>query len=244
MLLRSVYFTLRRMLRGYMGYVYLIALPLGIITINGLALGDMTDELGRRGMDMIAVGVVIGFQLVGGFYSMEMLRGDLFSSAKWRLFSLPYPLHKHVFAILISSTLFCLLNGAFMVLFTLWVFDVAWGNVAWALFVLTLVSLVSQLFFMMAMLGIRKYRSAELIGYAYVFTFLILAGYFFLSVPDIEVVRWINRYINPLSLGETAIVNLILDLDAAQAYFSVLWLLVEAVIIGMIVIYLGRRRLA
>lgn len=245
MLLRSSYFALRRMLRGYISYVFLIVIPLAIITVNGLAIGDaVIDDQGRTGMDMIAVAIVLCFQLVGGFYTMEYIKSDLFSPIKWRLYSLPYRAHVHAFSILLSSTLFSALNGLIMVLFTHWVYGVHWGNIAWVVLVLVAVTFVSQLVFMVAVLGIRQYKVAELIGYAYVFGFIILAGYFFFPVPDVAIVDFINSYVNPIALGETAIVSMMLGGDPDQVWKSMGLLVAGAVIFSVIATLLGRRRLA
>ncbi|MBO0992644.1 ABC transporter permease [Bacillus sp. SD088] len=245
MLLRSVYFALRRMLRGYMGYVILILLPLAIITVNGFAIGDeFVDEHGRSGMEMIAGAIIIGFQLVGGFYTMETVKSDLFSENRWRLLSLPYPIYIHTFSILISSVLFNILNGTIMVLFTHWVFAVNWGNMAWVILVLTLVSFVSQLVFLLAVMAIKKYKMAELIGYAYLFLFMLLSGYLFIPIPEIALFDWVNRYINPLTLGETAIIYNMIGAGMSDAYLSMGMLLLLSVVLAVLVVLIGRRRLA
>lgn len=245
MLLRSTYFALRRMLRGYIGYVLLILLPLAIITVNGMAFGnEVIDERGRTGMDVIAVGIVLCFQLAGGFYTMEIIRDDLISSKRWRLYSLPYPVHVHVFSILISSTLFSALNGFIMVMFTHWVYGVSWGNIGWVVLVLLTISLFTQFVFMVAVLGIRQYKFAELIGYAYVFSFIILAGYFFFPIPDTAVFNFINTYVNPVALGETAIVSMMQGEKMDQVWLSIGLLLAKSIVLGVIGTLLGRRRLA
>ncbi|GAB2571709.1 ABC transporter permease [Gracilibacillus alcaliphilus] len=244
MLLRSVYFALRRMLRGYIGFVILILLPLAIITVNGFAIGDeFVDEYGRTGMEMISIGIIIGFQLVGGFYTMETIKGDLFSENRWRLRSLPYPIYIHAISIVISSVLFNILNGTIMVLFTYWVYGVNWGNIGWAVLVLMFVSIVSQLVFLIAVTVIKKYKIAELIGYAYLFLFMILSGYLFIPIPDIVLIDWINRYINPLTLGETAIIYRMQGLETSEMYLSMGMLIVLSIILTVLIVLLGRRRL-
>ncbi|WP_165445111.1 ABC transporter permease [Gracilibacillus phocaeensis] len=245
MLLRSVYFILRRMLRGYISYAILILLPLAIITVNGFAIGGgFVDEHGRSGMEMIAGAIIIGFQLVGGFYTMETVKSDLFSANKWRLLSLPYPVYIHTFSIMISSVLFNILNGAIMVLFTHWVYDVDWGNIAWVLLVLMLVSIVSQLVFLLAVMAIKRYKIAELFGYSYIFLFIFLAGYLFIPVPDIAFLEWINRYINPLTLGETVVIHNMLGTEMSDVYFNMGMLLVLSVILVILNVLFGRRRFA
>ncbi|MFD1066346.1 ABC transporter permease [Oceanobacillus locisalsi] len=244
MLPRSTYFILRRMLRGYIGFVILILLPIAIITVNGFAVGDdFVDENGLSGMEMISVGIIIGFQLVGGFYTMEMIKEDLFSERRWRMLSLPYPIYIHAFSILISSVLFSVLNGSVMVLFTYLVFDVNWGNIGWVIFVLMLVSLVSQLVFLMAVTLIKRYKVAEFIGYAYVFLFMILSGYLFIPIPDMAIFDWINQYINPLALGETAIIYQMQGQEMSEVYLSTGMLLTISVLLTICIVLFGRRRL-
>ncbi|MBP1969084.1 ABC-2 type transport system permease protein [Virgibacillus natechei] len=244
MFLKLTWFAGKRMLRGYIGLVFLMLLPLAIITVNGFAMGDMVvDDSGRRGMDVIAVGIVIGFQLVGGFYTMEYMKEDLFTNFRWRMQSLPLKLHVYAYSILTASTLFSAINGFVIVLFTHWVYGVEWGNIGWVVLVLILVSLISQMVFLTAVLGFRKYRFAELTGYAYVFIFMILAGYFFVPIPDAAIFDVINKYLNPLALGETAIVNVMMGEDISEAVWSAGLLLLGSVIIGLIAMLIGRRRL-
>ncbi|WP_194165536.1 ABC transporter permease [Oceanobacillus sp. CFH 90083] len=246
MLLRSIYYSLRRMLRGYVGYVILILLPLAIITVNGFAAaGDgivVGDEHGRSGMEVISVGIIIAFQLVGGFYTMETIKADLFSEKRWRMLSLPYPIYIHAISILISSVLFSVLNGSIMVLFTYWVFDVNWGNMGWVILVLMLVSLVSQLVFLIAVTVIKRYKIAEFIGYAYLFLFMILSGYLFIPVPDIALIDWINQYINPLTLGETAIIYQMQGQEMSEVYRSTGMLFAISVLLIAFMVLFGRRR--
>ncbi|WP_066189869.1 ABC transporter permease [Gracilibacillus timonensis] len=245
MLLRSVYFALRRMLRGYISYAMLILLPLAIITVNGFAIGDgFVDEHGRSGMEIVAGPIIIGFQLVGGFYTMETVKFDLFSEHKWRLLSLPYPTYIHTFSIVISSVLFNILNGTIMVLFTHWVYGVNWGNMAWVILVLIFVSIVSQLVFLLSVMVIKKYKVAELLGYTYVFLFIFLAGYLFIPVPDIAFLDWINRFINPLTLGETVVIHNMIGTEMKEAYLSMGMLLMLSAILVVLIMLFGRRRFA
>ncbi|UJL47654.1 ABC transporter permease [Virgibacillus sp. NKC19-16] len=244
MFFRLTWFAVKRMLRGYIGLIFLLVLPLAIITVNGFAMGDMVvDDSGRRGIDIIAVGIVIGFQLVGGFYTMEYMKEDLFTNFRWRMQSLPLKLHVYAYSILTASTLYSAINGFVIVLFTHWVYGVGWGNIGWVVLVLILVSLISQTVFLTAVLGFRKYRFAELTGYSYVFIFMILAGYFFVSIPDVAIFNVINKYLNPLALGETAIVNVMLGENISEAVWSVGLLLLGSVIFGLITMIIGRRRL-
>ena len=53
-------------------------------------------------------------------------RSDLIESTKWRMYSLPYSPHEHAFSIIISTSIFNMIQGLVMVVFTHFVYDVNW----------------------------------------------------------------------------------------------------------------------
>lgn len=243
MILRSSYFMIRRMLRGYLAHVILILLPLALITILGLVAGNAVDsQTGIPLIDLICITQVFAFQFFGGFYTLEFIRSDLIESTKWRMYSLPHSPHEHAFSIILSTSIFNMLQGLVIVLFTSFVYDVNWGNMGVIMLILLVLSVLTQLVFLNCVLGIKNYKTAERAGTAFGLISITLGGVWF-NIPDIGVLNFIISYVNPFSLGESATHAVILG-NMGDVLLNIGILLVEAVIMAAVAMYIGRRKLA
>lgn len=243
MILRSSYFMFRRMLRGYLAHVILVLLLLALITVLGLVAGDSVDSnTGIPFMDLISITQVFAFQFFGGFYTMEFIKSDLIESTKWRLYSLPYSAHEHAFSIIISASIFNMLQGLVIVIFSHFVYDVNWGNVGIVMVTLLALSILCQLVFLNCVLGIKNYKIAERAGTAFGLISITLGGVWF-AIPNIGILNFITTYLNPFSLGERAIHAMILG-NIEGALLNIVILLIEAGIMAAIAIYIGRRKIA
>ncbi|AKL95965.1 ABC-2 type transporter [Clostridium aceticum] len=243
MILRTSYFMFRRMLRGYLGMIILLITPLALITVLGMIAGNAVDALGVPVMNGVALTMVLGFQLYGGFYTMEYVRDDLISSKKWRMYSLPYQAHQHAFSILFTCTVFSALQGTVMVFFTRWVYGVDWGNMVLVLIVLLTLSMLSQLVFLVLVLGVKNYKSAERLGTAYGLVSMALAGVWF-PMPDTGVLGFLSSYGNPLSLGQNAVYALMVGESMDKVVINLGILIAASVAMVMVATYIGRRKLA
>jgi len=218
--------------------------PLALITVLGMVAGNAIDsQLGIPAMSYISATMIISFQLYGGFYTMEYIRSDLMTSSKWRMHSLPYPVHTHGFAILLACTLFNALQGFTMVLFTQQIYGVNWGNVVLILLVLIALATLSQLVFFNLVLGMKSYKNAERLGTAFGIVSIALAGTWF-PMPDTGFLGFLSTYGNPLSLGQNAVYAIMIGENMHKAIISVGILVAASIAMGMIAIFLGRRRLA
>ncbi len=244
MLVRSSYFLLRRMLRGYLGLLLLLVLPFTLITVLGLVGAEAPAvEHGLSMMDYIALTMILMFQLFGGAYALEYLSGDLFADRRWRMLSLPYPPHTHAFAILLASTLFTTAQGLLLLLFTQWVHGVDWGSIPLVLLVLLLISLLSQLVGVAALFATRNNSLAERVTEVYGFGSIALAEVWF-SLPDVGLFDLLSTYGNPISLGLNAILAIITGQQVQRAILSVIILLGATALLGLLTALLGRRKLA
>jgi ABC-2 type transport system permease protein len=244
MIIRSSYFILRRMLRGYLGLLLLLVLPFVLISVLGLVTGDAVHEpTGVPMMDYIAIIMILSFQLFGGAYALEFVNGDLFAARRWRMLSLPYSPYVHAFAIVLASTLFTTLQGLLLVLFTQWVHGVHWGNVGYAALVLLPISLLSQLVGIAGLFATRSSNLAERLTEVYGFGSMILAEVWF-SLPDIGLWNVIKTYGNPISLGRNAILALATGQHVQRGVLSVSILLAATILLGLLTVYFGRRKLA
>ncbi len=243
MILRSSYFMIRRMLRGYFAHLILIGLPLALITVLGLVAGNAVDSnTGIPFMDQIAITQIFAFQFFGGTYTLEFMRSDLIESTKWRMYSLPYSPHEHAFSIIISTSIFNMIQGLVMVVFTHFVYDVNWGNIGIVMLTLLAMSILTQLVFLSLILGVKNYKTAERAGTAFGIISIALGGVWF-TMPDIGILNFITSYINPFSLAEGATYAVIWG-NMGDVLLNIGILIIEAVIMATIAIYIGRRKLA
>lgn len=234
---------LRRMLRGYLAMIILLVTPLALITVLGMIAGNAVDQLGVPIMNGIAMTMILGFQLYGGFYTMEYIRDDLISPRKWRMYSLPYQAHQHAFSILLACSLFSALQGIVMVFFTQWVYGVDWGNIGLVLLIVFALSILSQLVFLALVLGIKNYKSAERLGTAYGLVSMALAGVWF-PMPNSGILGFLSTYGNPLSLGQNAVYALMVGENMDKVIINLGILFAASILMSMVAAAIGRRKLA
>lgn len=245
MFVRLIGFSLLRMLRDYLGHVFLLVAPLVLISIFGIITDYVSDEInGRPVLDLLSVSFVFAFQLFGGAYTMDLLHQDLLSTRKWRIYSLPISINQYGNSLLLSSTLFSMLQGLVLVLFTQWVFGVEWGNLLWVTLVLLAVSLLSQLVCLLLVLSIKSYKLAQRIVEVYGFSSMIFANIFFITLPDNAFSNFMNAYGNPISLGRNAIFGMVDGKDSTTALLSVGVLLALSIALFLIANPIGKRRLS
>ncbi|WP_339148500.1 MULTISPECIES: ABC transporter permease [unclassified Sutcliffiella] len=243
MIVRSSYFILRRMLRNYIGMVILLVTPIALITVLGMIADDAVNEsLGIPIQDEIAVTMVFAFLMFGGFYTMEYIRGDLMTSMKWRMYSLPYQAHKHAYSILISSSLFNVLQSFIIVVYTFFVYDVHWGNLAFVLLTLLTVSILIQFLFTNLVLGVNNYKTAERLGTGFGLVCLMLAEVWF-PLPEGRLFHLLSTYSNPFSLGKNMIFANMTGENIDKALISFLILITSSILLAISAAYFGRRKL-
>ncbi|HHT74223.1 MAG TPA: ABC transporter permease [Firmicutes bacterium] len=244
MLLRASNYMFRRLLRGYLGLAILVVLPLALISVIGLVVGDGIDpKLGIPAIDGVAMIIIFAFQLFGGNYTLDFLRSDLFSPRKWRLYSLPYPPFYHALSILISSSLFSALQGFAMVLYTHWVYRVRWGSFLSILVLLVFFSALNQLVYMLIALGVKSDKLGERLGEVYGLGSFALAGIWF-QLPNTTVFNFLTKYGNPLSLSRNVMLYIMTGRYGNEALYSLAILLLASVALVWASIYFGRRKLA
>jgi len=234
---------IKRMLRGYLGLLILMGTPLALITVLGMVAGNGVDQFGIPMIDGISLTMILAFQLYGGFNTMEYIREDLTSSKKWRMYSLPYGVHKHALSIIFSAILFSALQGLAMILYTQWVYGVNWGNIVVVILVLLLMSTLTQLIFFNFVILMKNYKNADRLGTAYGIVSIALAGVWF-PMPKAGIFNFLSVYGNPLSLGRNVIYAFISGDGIDVAIISIGILFGASVITGIISMFNGRRKLA
>lgn len=243
MVLRLSYFTLRRMLRGYLALIILMLTPLALITVLGLIAGNAVNPSGIPIMDTIAITMILAFQLYGGFYTMDFIKQDFFTHKKWKMHSLPYPPNLYALSVFLSCTLFSALQGFAMVVFTHYVYGVYWGNWGLILLLLMALSLFTQLVYLIIVLLVKNYKLAEGLGTCYALVSMGLAGVWF-PMPRVEPFIFLTTYGNPLSLGHNIVYAIIKGESLNKAAISFAILALSSVLLSTVAAFLGRRKLA
>lgn len=243
MLLGTIRFTFIRMLRGLIGHLLLIGVPIAVISILSMVAGYIeSGEDSISGMRWISVSMVVSFQMFGGSYTMSFIQEDLFSAKKWRMYSLPFPAHKYVNVLLVVSTLFSMLQGLVIVLFTQWVYGVDWGNIVWLMVVLFSLSLLSQIVCMILALAVTHFKLAERLSEVYGIGSMLLAGVMF-PLPDTAFFNFMTEFGTPVSLGRTAIFGMASGDGWIDSVISVAVLLAASALLLLLAARLGRKKL-
>jgi len=244
MFIKQVYYTLLRLSRNWIGSLILIGIPLALITLIGfIAKYSYTGIEGVRPMDWISIGFVFSFQLYGGAYVMEYVKEDLTGSKKWRLFSLPIYINKYLSAIFFACTLFSILQGFIMVLFTKWVYDVNWGNLFIVLIILCSISFLSQAVCLVFVLSVKNFKVAERLSEVYGIGSMLLAGMMF-NLPDNKFFKFMYEYGTPISLARNSTIAMITGSSIREIILPIAILITLSILLSMVGAYLGRRRFA
>ncbi|GAA0372766.1 ABC transporter permease [Bacillus horti] len=242
--LKLIRFAILRMMRSILGHVLLIVVPIALISILGLVSSYLeTDQSGRPPMDWLSISFVLAFQLFGGSYSMSYIKEDLLTSRKWRMYSLPLNPASYSYSILIASTLFSMIQGLCIILFTKFVYGVEWGNLLWVLLVLFAIAILSQIVGLILTFIFKNFKLAERVQEVFGIGSMIFAGMIF-GLPNNSFFNFMSTYGNPISLGQNAIYGM---MDGAGTGFILLnigILFAASLVLLPVTHILGKRKLS
>ncbi|SDN90553.1 ABC transporter [Alkalicoccus daliensis] len=242
MVISSGYYMFRRMMRSYISMSILLLLPIGLITVlNLIADNTVNDAVGLPVKDEVAITMMFGFLMFGGFITMEFIRDDLMSSMRWRMYSLPFQAHKHAYSVLISSTIFNVLQSSIIVIYTTFVTGVYWGNPGIVLLTIVTVTVVVQFAYINFVLAVNHYKSAERLGMAFGLGNIMLAQVWF-PMPDGAFFQFVSAYCIPLSLGQNMLFASITGNNTGMAVISFFILAGTAIVLALSAAFLGRRK--
>jgi ABC-2 type transport system permease protein len=244
-----VRFSVLRMLRDPVSTIILLVLPLAIIPILGAIFSNIPFDSGYlKGapnmMTFVATGMIVMFQLFSGRYCMDGTRDSLLSVRRWRIVAAPCPPGIHAMGILIASTLFSLLQGFLLVAFTRVALDVRWGNLGVVALVLLGCSLLAQLVNLAMLLATRNYGASATLGWMFAWGSAALGGLIFPLPTDRPFWRFMVTWGTPWSLAQTAVINSGSGGSMAHVAVRIGALFALSVLLAVVVILLGRRRLA
>lgn len=244
LLLQMSYYSLLRMLRQPIGLLLLVVLPLIIISVVGVVLsGELSGVEGVPGLDWTAVSTIMAVQFFGGTYLMSFVNDDLLRTRRWRMLAIPMNVAIFSTSHILACTLFSVIQGAVLVGFTKWVFGVEWGHLGWVFLVLLVFSVLSQFVHLVLLLSVRSFRLAERLSEVLGIGFILLTGVMF-PLPDNDFFQFMSSYGNPVGLGQIAIFERLEGGSQAEAFLAVSLLMAASILLLIISVWLGRRKLA
>lgn len=239
--LSTVKFTLIRMLRNYIVLLLLLIVPILLLTLFSIILSGAAADTGELYLSGPAVSLVLCFQLFGGSTVMYMIHYELFTEHRMRMQMLPFNRTMYAFSIMLCGVLYSVMLGVILMAFTQFVLGVIWHNWLWTIYLITLMALLSSIVCLIFMFTVKNYKIAERLSEVYGIGFIMLAGLFF-PMPDNSFFKFMGSYGNPLTLSTLAIQEMSLN-NTADAWLLANILLAAIVLLFMLMIVVGRRRL-
>ncbi|GIQ70605.1 multidrug ABC transporter permease [Xylanibacillus composti] len=240
--LSTVKFTALRMIRNYIVLLLLLVVPIVLISVFAIILSDTVTESGERPLHGIAKIMVVSFQLFAGSIVMSYIQHEFFTAHKMRLGVLPFRKELYAFSIMMCGTVFSILLGVALMTYSQFVLGVPWGNWAWSIYVIALMSVLSSTVCLIFTFSVRNFKLAERLSEVYGVGFIALAGLFF-PMPNNAFFDFMGSYGNPLVLSMLSI-QAMEQSDAGEAWFTANILLGAIVLLFLLMLALGRRKMA
>jgi len=235
----------RRALIDPLGLIMLTVVPIALILLNTFVFAANVDIPLINGYDFIAtnnaIPIMAMFQFFGGMWINEWIHEDFRGAQRWRLFSAPVSQSKFVFSAAAASWLLTIVQGLLIVGVTALFLNAYWGNFLFWIPVLLMLSLSSQLTYIIIALFTKTKRTAEAIGHALTFGMAVMGG---IMIINVDVLR---RIPTPMAAGMRAIAysNVVAADGAYDTRTATIHLLTLAgfmVVLGAAAIIAGRRR--
>jgi hypothetical protein len=225
-------FAVLRMLRDPVSAIILVGTPLAIIPILGAIFSNIPGygAFLKGAPDMmafVATGMIVMFQLFSGRYSLDGTRDALLSDRRWRIVAAPCAPGIHA-----------------LVAVTRVVLGVRWGNLGVVVLVLGGAALFSQLSNLTFLLLTRAYTAAATIAWMFAWGSAALGGLMFPLPTDRPFWHFMVTYGTPYSLAQTAVVSSAVGGSQADVITGVGALFALSALFALLVVLLGRRRLA
>ncbi|MGN8648110.1 ABC transporter permease [Gracilibacillus sp. HCP3S3_G5_1] len=240
--LSTVKFTALRMLRNYIVLLLLLVVPIILITVFSFILEGAVTEAGVPYTNENAMTLVLVFQLFGGAIVMSYIYNDFFTATKFRLYSIPFNSIMYAFSIMMCGTIFSLFLGVMLMAYTQFVLGVVWEHWIWTIYVLFLMAILSVIVCLIFTFSVKNFKIAERLSEVYGVGFIVLAGLFF-PMPENAFFDFFGSYGNPLTLSLGAIDEMNRS-NPGEAWFLANILLVAIVILFIVMLMLGRRRIS
>ncbi|GAE28780.1 ABC transporter permease [Alkalihalobacillus hemicellulosilyticus] len=237
----TIPYTVKRLSRDFMTILLLLLLPMVILTVFSFILPDVPGERGFPIMEETAMYMIVGFQLFGGCIAMAYIYLDFFTERRHRIQTLPMNHTVYAFTIMLIGTIFSVILGIILMVFSQFALGVNWSHPLWSIVIISLMSLLSSIVCLILVFSVNNYKLAERLSEVYGLGAFLMAGLFF-PMPDLVIIEWFNQYVNPLTISYAAIFeyNGVFENDVI---FHVLLLIGYIVVLFAIMLALGRRRM-
>ncbi len=241
--LSTLKYTALRMLRAYIVLLLLLVVPIILITLFAIILsGIVVAETGQPAIHGTAMIQVLVFQLFGGSIVMAYIQSDLFSPSRIRFYLLPFNVTMYAFSILLCGTVFSILLGIVLMIYSQFVLGIIWLNWAWSIFIIIVMAVLSSVVYLIITFSVKKHSTAEWLSVIYGVGLVVLAGLFF-PMPDNAFFQFMGSYGNPLTLAIMSI-EAMNGADAGKAWFCAGILMSIMGFLLVLMLILGRRRMA
>ncbi|GAB3044457.1 ABC transporter permease [Virgibacillus ainsalahensis] len=239
--LSTIKFTALRMLRNYIVLILLLVVPIILLSVFSFILSGAETDAGEPYINENAITMVLVFQLFGGSVVMNYIYIDFFTENKKRIYSLPFNQTMYAFSIMMCGIIFSILLGIILMAFSQFVLGVTWGNWLWAIYIISLMAILSSVVCLIFTFSVKNFKVAERLSEVYGVGFVVLAGLFF-PMPETAVFDFVNTYVNPLTLSIEAIYEM-KNANVAEAWFPANILLIATVILFILMLVMGRRKI-
>ncbi|CAG9623330.1 ABC transporter permease [Sutcliffiella rhizosphaerae] len=240
--LSTVKFTVLRMVRNYIVLLLLLVVPIILISIFSFILSGSVTESGVPYVNENALTLVLVFQLFGGSIVMYLIYNDLITENKMRMYTLPFNQTMYAFSIMICGAIYSIIIGVILLMYTHFVLGVEWMNWVWMIYNISLIAILSIIVSLICTFAVKNYKLAERLSEIYGIGFVVLAGLFF-PMPKNAFFDFMGSYGNPLTLSMMSIQDMN-ESNAGGAWFHANILLVAIGILFIVMLALGRRRIA
>ena len=231
----------RRALIDPLGIIMLTVVPIALILLNVFIFNANVDMELINGYCAAATGasvmITVMFQFFGGMYISEWIHEDFRGAQRWRLFSAPVSQSKFVFSAAIASWLITIVQALVIVVFSRLVLNAYWGNFRFWVPAILVLSLISQLVYIIIALFTKTKRTAEAIGHAITFGMAVMGGIMFIQI------EFLARIPTPMSAAMRAIsYSSFIGDDTRVATTNLLILFGFLVVLAVAAVISGRRR--
>ncbi|MFF2887345.1 ABC transporter permease [Paenibacillus sp. NPDC057967] len=239
--LATVPFTMLRLVRNYIVLILLFLVPIVLLTFFSFILSGMMTEDGTPYADFNALTMVLVFQLFGGTTVMHFIHIDLFTVNRMRMFALPFNRTMYAFSIMMCGTMYSVVLGILLMIYSQFVLGIAWHSWGWVIYLITLMSVLSSIVCVIFASIAKNFKLAERLSELYGVGFVLLAGLFF-PMPQNVWFDFLGSYGNPLTLAIGSVTERSSG-NLAEAWFQANLLLAAIVILFIVMLVAGRRRM-
>ena len=216
MVLKLSTFVFKRISKDLVSLAILFVTPLVLITILGFVADDSFNELlGVPQKDVVALSMIVAFQLFSGYYTLELMKYDLLKERKWRMKSLPINISYYMFSIIIVTILYGGLQSFVLTHYTRILYGVVWGKQLRLIASIIVISTMMQVMYLNISIFIKSSKAMDRVATSIGIGSMLLGGVWF-QLPDITILNFIGTYLNPYSLS----VNVLLDVMKYQWTFQ------------------------